>query len=484
MKLSLRQKFSFIFISLLVFVTIFSSAFTNYELQRYYRYQIGRQLETQLDAVEYFILYDANLQQPPDPDFYTYISGVAQASGLRLTLIDSLGTVIYDSNVSPDSLFAVENHISRPEVRKALKEGHGSHERTSATINEPLFYSAKTIDHPTIRVIRLAIPLVEINQVLRDVRWKIFIGGGLALLIFGFIGTYLANRIASPILKLSRAAESVKKGNLEAYFIKETQDELGELADVLNEMLSKLRQDLIQMRRLEKVRSQFLGNVSHELRTPIFAVQGYLETMLNDTNCDAETQKKFIAKAYNQAVRLNNLFTDLIDISRIESGEMKLTFTAFNAVKWLKNQVKDLQASANENGIHLSFSNPAGLHKALILGDQERLNQVLVNLVENAIKYNRPQGTVEVGLAPLGDQIEIFIRDSGRGIAEDHLPRIFERFYRVDKERSRAVGGTGLGLAIVKHIIEAHGSQVKVDSWVGEGSTFRFTLKIIKEGRS
>ena len=477
MKVSLRQKINIIFISLLVFVTVFASVFTNYELQQYYRYQIGQQLETELEAVEYFIRYDPQIQNSPIQNLYPYISGFAQASNLRLTLIDSLGYVIYDSNVPSDSLEFLENHLDRPEVQQA----RGSDDRTSATINEPLFYSAKSIDHPAIKFIRIAIPLVEVNRVLRDVRWKIFIGGGLALLIFAFVSTYLANRIASPILKLSRAAESVKKGNLEAHFAKDTHDEIGDLADVLNEMLSKLRQDLIHMRRLEKVRSQFLGNVSHELRTPIFAVQGYLETLLSDESCDQETQKKFIAKAHNQAVRLNNLFTDLIDISRIESGEMKLSFTSFNLGKWLKKQIEELLPLAQEQGIDLIFTNQPNDKKILAIGDQERLNQVIVNLVENAIKYNRPAGRVEIGYRSLYRHVEIYVRDSGRGIPEEHLPRIFERFYRVDKERSRSVGGTGLGLAIVKHIVEAHGGMVEVSSRPGEGSTFRFKLKIVQE---
>jgi two-component system phosphate regulon sensor histidine kinase PhoR len=334
-----------------------------------------------------------------------------------------------------------------------------------------------------VHVVRLAMPLVEMQQVLCGIAVENSASQQSALAALCLDQHLLAGRIATPILHLSRTAELVKKGDLQAHFAKETRDEIGELADILNEMLAKLRQDVIQLRRLEKMRSQFLGNVSHELRTPIFAVQGYLETLLNEHDLDGETQKKFIDKAHNQAVRLNNLFTDLIDISRIESGEMKMNYTAFNAVKWLKKQIDDLQVIADQHHIQLRFANSQGLKKVMVHGDQERLNQVLVNLVENAIKYNRPQGHVEVSSVLLPGEIEITVKDNGRAIPEEHLSRIFERFYRVDKERSRSLGGTGLGLAIVKHIIEAHGGKVEVQSRVGEGSLFRFRLKTAESAK-
>jgi two-component system phosphate regulon sensor histidine kinase PhoR len=252
---------------------------------------------------------------------------------------------------------------------------------------------------------------------------------------------------------------------------------VGELADVLNEMLSKLRHDLIQMRKLEKMRSQFLGNTSHELRTPIFTVQGILETLQDNPNCDSKTFSSFISKAHSQTVRLNNLLRDLIDISRIESGEMKLNSYPFDVVKCLQAQIEELQSTAAQNDVTLLFEKDDQVDSVIALGDQERVGQVIINLVENAIKYNNPGGRVTVGYHLYDETVEIYISDTGRGIAEEHIPRIFERFYRVDKERSRAVGGTGLGLAIVKHIVEAHGSRVYVRSKVGEGSTFSFSLK-------
>jgi two-component system phosphate regulon sensor histidine kinase PhoR len=226
------------------------------------------------------------------------------------------------------------------------------------------------------------------------------------------------------------------------------------------------------------MRTQFLGNVSHELRTPIFAVQGYLETLLEGKVENEQIKRSFLEKTSRQAERLNNLLTDLIDISRIESGEMQMSFRYFDPQDWLAKQVADLQARAQEYNVNLALVKPRRSSGALaVLGDRERLTQVIINLADNAIKYNLPGGKVEIGYKEKQESVEIFVADTGRGIPPEHLSRIFERFYRVDKERSRAVGGTGLGLAIVKHIVEAHDSEVKVQSEIGKGSIFSFVLK-------
>jgi two-component system phosphate regulon sensor histidine kinase PhoR len=175
-------------------------------------------------------------------------------------------------------------------------------------------------------------------------------------------------------------------------------------------------------------------------------------------------------------MRLNNLLTDLIDISRIESGEMKMSFRYFDLRDFLQNVLHELRPMAEQSGIRLFFEYES--HAPVeVLGDKERLHEALNNLILNAIKYNNPNGEVRVSYDILDGAVRIVVADTGIGIAPEHLPRIFERFYRVDKERSRETGGTGLGLAIVKHIVEAHGSKVDVRSELGKGSAFSFTLR-------
>lgn len=246
------------------------------------------------------------------------------------------------------------------------------------------------------------------------------------------------------------------------------------LQEEIQDMFEKERNDIEYLKRLEKMRTEFLANVSHELRTPIFAIQGYIETLLNGAINDAKVNKNFLDKANQHTINLSNLLNDLIDISMIESGEMRLSYRYFNINDFINQLVHEMSPMAQEKEIKLIYY-PArdGLQ---LFGDKERLKQVFINLLTNAIKYTE-QGSVKVLVEEEPKFGKLIIKDTGIGIPEEDLNRIFERFYRVDKARSRAVGGTGLGLAIVKHIVEAHGSKIEVKSKPGEGSEFSFRLK-------
>ncbi len=249
---------------------------------------------------------------------------------------------------------------------------------------------------------------------------------------------------------------------------------LSELGNEIKEMFEKTKNDIDSLERLQKVRSQFLANVSHELRTPIFAIQGFLETLLNGAIDDPKVNKHFLQKANHHTVNLNNLLNDLIDISMIESGEMRMSFRYFEINEFINSIVSEFNQMAVEKNIKLNY-NPVkdGLK---VFGDRDKIKQVFVNLLQNAIKYT-DVGSIAIVIEEEKKFVNIIIKDTGIGIPEADIDRIFERFYRVDKARSRAVGGTGLGLAIVKHIIEAHNSSIAVTSKLGEGSQFAFKLK-------
>ncbi len=306
----------------------------------------------------------------------------------------------------------------------------------------------------------------------------------LSSVAIGGVGIYLAFRFAARITSIigtmTASAREMSRGDRERKIepVETPPVELRELADAINAMAVRAKSDIAEMKRLERVRSEFLGNVSHELRTPIFSVQGYLETLIDGAVDDRSVRDEFLAKAHQNVLRLHTLLTDLIEISRIESGEMKMSFRYFNAIEYLHQIVEELRPTAEIAGVQLSFTPPSNVATTLsLLGDRERLKQVLVNLIENAIKYNRREGKVAVEIEPHEDDAIVRVRDTGIGIPEGDIARIFERFYRVNKDRSRAVGGSGLGLAIVKHIVEAHGSSVQVDSTPGTGSIFSFSLK-------
>jgi two-component system phosphate regulon sensor histidine kinase PhoR len=234
--------------------------------------------------------------------------------------------------------------------------------------------------------------------------------------------------------------------------------------------------DITELRRLEIIRQDFVANVSHELRTPISSIKGYAETLLEGALEDKDNAKEFISIIYHDSNRLAALINDLLDLSKIESGKMKMFFSASDPALLIKKAVMIMDNHAKARSITLKTEIPQNLPK--IKADEARLSQVMINLLDNAIKYTPEQGTVVISAEVTNGTLQVDIADTGIGISDKDLPRIFERFYRVDKARSRELGGTGLGLSIVKHIVSAHGGVVWVKSELGLGSTFSFTIPL------
>ena len=232
--------------------------------------------------------------------------------------------------------------------------------------------------------------------------------------------------------------------------------------------------DLTRLRQLENTRQEFVANVSHELRTPLSLIKGFVETLLDGAKGDPELSGRFLRTIEKHTDRLTYLIEDLLTISRLESGQIVMNLHEVELRDEAARVIEDLQARAAGKSARLLNEVPAGLKAR---ADADRLQQVLFNLVENAIKYGRTEGTVTIGARRNeSDRVELWVQDNGPGIPEDARERVFERFYRVDRARSRETGGTGLGLSIVKHIVQAHGGEVWVTSKVEQGSTFYFTL--------
>lgn len=258
---------------------------------------------------------------------------------------------------------------------------------------------------------------------------------------------------------------------------------------LLNDPISKMNKEVIswardqkqqmeELKRLADFRKEFLGNVSHELKTPIFNIQGYIHTLIDGAIDDPEVNIRFLKKAAKSADRLSDLVADLLAISQLESGELVMEMERFDINALVKDVYEQLEVRAKERGISLIIKE--GCNKPFyVYGDRYRIRQVVLNLVNNSIKYGKELGTTTAAYYDMDENILIEIGDNGEGISQEHLPRIFERFYRVDKSRAResGAGGTGLGLAIVKHIIEAHQQTINVRSTIGQGTTFGFTLK-------
>jgi two-component system phosphate regulon sensor histidine kinase PhoR len=225
----------------------------------------------------------------------------------------------------------------------------------------------------------------------------------------------------------------------------------------------------------ELYRREFLGNISHELKTPLFTVQGYILTLLDGAIKDKEVRMKYLERANKGVERLIFIAKDLEMISGLESNALKLNYTHFDVIKLIQSVFELLEIKAKKRQDRLLFAESYTAPKP-VYADQERIEQVLINLVVNGIKYGKPNGVVVVSVRTEGSKIAIEVADDGEGIQAENLPRIFERFYRVDQSRSREQGGSGLGLSIVKHILEAHHEQITVKSTFGEGSVFTFSL--------
>ena len=289
-------------------------------------------------------------------------------------------------------------------------------------------------------------------------------------LIF-FLKKYINHKI-EPIYKVIR--QTPAKGERSIH-----QDNL--IADVqkeVEEWANNQSQEINRLKDLERYRKEFVGNVSHELKTPIFNIQGYILTLLEGGLEDSKINTLYLKRSEKSIDRMISIVEDLESVTKLESGELKLRLESFELDKMVE-EVFDMELMmAQERKIHLIFNRPE--KPIMVRADKKRIMEVMTNLVANSIKYGKRKGIVNVSFYDLDDNVMIEIEDNGIGIDKNDLPRIFERFFRADKSRSREQGGTGLGLSIVKHIIEAHKQNINVKSTVDVGTTFTFTLEKAK----
>jgi two-component system phosphate regulon sensor histidine kinase PhoR len=419
--------------------------------------------------------HTAELLLPRDQSSF---AALGTALGARITWIAKDGHVLGDSESDPSTM---ENHAQRPEVASALAGGVGTSIRSSATIATNFYYLA--IPHEG-GVLRLAVPTREIDERVSGFRTAVMLGTALAFIPAFLLAAIFARSVSGRLGQIIEFSGELAKGNFRARLKTDGRGELGVLATKLNEtaeklafMMKRLEDEQAEMETLERVRKDFIMNVSHELRTPLASIQGYTETLLDGAVYDSPHNLKFLNIIRQNAERLARLTADLLVLSRIEMGQQKFKFAFYTAQGLLEENVDSIRPLAAAKGIKLILE-PAPPNSEVFC-DAEAFLQTLSNLLENAIKYTAEGGTVTVGARPIkSEEVEFFVKDTGMGIPAEDLPRLFERFYRVDKARSRSLGGTGLGLAIVKHLARAQGGDVRVESKVDRGSTFFFTLPV------
>ncbi|MEG1490994.1 MAG: ATP-binding protein [Oscillospiraceae bacterium] len=304
----------------------------------------------------------------------------------------------------------------------------------------------------------------------------LFIGLAISVLL----SLLLAKAIVTPIQSLTRAAERVASGDFSQTLHSDAQDEIGLLTRTFSGMAGQLEKTLDDLKKSEAMRREFVANVSHELRTPITSIRSYAETLQEGENLPPETEKNFLNVIVNESDRMTKIVQDLLTLSRFDAGSIEFRFERFSFEKSLRDIFNAMQLEAQKHQHKFTFELKTSLPE--IVGDRTRIEQVLINMVSNAIKYTRDGGKVSVTAGQRDDIVWASVRDNGIGIPEDDVPKVFDRFYRVDKARSRESGGTGLGLSIASEIVARHNGKIALTSREGFGTTITVSLPV--EGSS
>ena len=423
------------------------------------------------------VLLHPDLSQPT-------ATAIARAAGVRVTAIGNDGKVLADSDAETKGM---DSHLDRPEVRDALKGEIGSDTRRSVTLGVETLYVAVPA---TNGVLRLSVPLSRVQQQVLGIRKQVFQAAALAFLPSILLAAVVSRRVSQRLAKIIDYAGKLAKGEFTARLSRIGGGELGQLGRKLNDtgenlqrIVKELEREHTELEKLERVRKDFIINVSHELRTPLASIQGYTETLLDGAVHEPGLNVRFLGIIRQNAERLARLTGDLLTLSRIELGRQKFQFASYYVNRLMQDSVESVRLLAEKRNISLHLE--LGPPESDVFCDSEAVHQILGNLLDNGIKYTPEGGAVYAGAAAPDElgMVKMWVRDTGNGIPPDDLPRLFERFYRVDKARSRELGGTGLGLAIVKHLVRAQGGEVTVESVVNTGSTFSFTLPVHDTGQ-
>lgn len=365
---------------------------------------------------------------------------------IRITLIGMEGEVLFDNNADAATM---ENHKARPEIQQAIASGEGQAVRQSETLSKSTFYYAVQMKDGN--VLRVARDVGSIYSVIARGMMSLLIVLVALVLLSVVLARILTAKLVRPIEKL---AEDLEGG-------KDVTD-YEELTPFVN-MIQEQHRNIINN---AKIRQEFTANVSHELKTPLTSISGYAELIETGMASEADVTR-FAHGIHKSAKRLLTLINDIIRLSELDGAEEEIAFESLNLYQLADTCVEMLAMNAEKHNVTIGFKG----EECFINANKQMIEEVLYNLCDNAIRYNNEGGSVEIEVYPGNKGNVLCVRDTGIGIQKEHQERIFERFYRVDKSRSKSTGGTGLGLAIVKHIIAKHGAEIRLESEMGKGTT-------------
>ena len=366
---------------------------------------------------------------------------------LRITVIDKQGNVQYDSNADIGSM---DNHMNRPEVKEAVEKGAGKIIRKSDTFDKNTYYYAEKLDNG--QILRVAKEVVSIWQFFKRILPILIAELLLAVAICIMVARMLARRLVEPIELLAQNIDD---------------DEITETYDEIKPFLDKIHSQHKALKKSANMRQDFTANVSHELKTPLASISGYAE-LIETGMAKEDDVRRFAGEIHKSSIRLLSLINDIIELSELDVMDGEMSTISVSLTEEAENCVEMLQMNAKKHGVDISIHKSG--EQGIIEANRDMIQEIIYNLCDNAIRYNHDGGHVVVSVFRRKDKIVLQVQDDGIGIPEKEQERIFERFYRVDKARSKKTGGTGLGLAIVKHIAEQHNAEIEIESIVGKGT--------------
>ena len=400
-----------------------------------------------------------------------------QMEGLRVSVIDKEGRVIFDSYDT--DVEALGNHLQRTEIQQALREGSGYDiKRMSQSTHETYFYSATRFDDV---IVRAAVPYsAELTRSLQADNTYIYYSGVLTLLL-GIVLYYITHRISRHIGYLREFAVKAEEGEKLDHELERRlpDDELGDISHTIIMLYWKLRHSEEEKVRIKRQLTQI---AAHELKTPAASIQGYLESIIDNPDMPEDKKKHFLERCFAQSERMNKLLLDMSALTKLDEidddrSEARQAYRPVDVLQIIQSALDDTALQLQEKGIAPSLQLPQHIE---VLGDQSLIYSIFRNLIDNAIAYATGASLLSITCAEVEKEgrhfYEFIVSDNGQGVEAQHLTHLFERFYRVDKGRSRKLGGTGLGLAIVKNAVAAHGGQATALSTPGGGLTIRFTI--------